>query len=318
MNPGIFYLYEYKNNQKQRNVGFLKLIRHYQTCTIQIQARGIPVNRQDTLKLSAFYVENETAHAEIVSEITCSTHAISAKLNIAESRFPNKHSLNNIHGFLLQLPSGNILAAAMPGITLNTQSIQYPEEQTDSRTSRQPENPQTTPPQPHTHLEAESLDLCMVPSLSDSTDTPASTDSITVSNASVPSSPKTEPAEEPPLLEDAMPFEKATQSEKTAPPKEQIRKIFRSEMTCLPRKYWNLANNSFLLHGYHNYNHLLLVEKEGHYWLGVPGIYDPREARTAELFGFPQFTDSYNKDLVLSEEERNDFGTFGYWCRYLK
>ena len=95
------------------------------------------------------------------------------------------------------------------------------------------------------------------------------------------------------------------------------RKIQRADLTCLPKKFWALANNSFLLHGYHNYGHLLLVEEENHTWLGVPGIYDPREARAAELFGFPQFTRSYTKELDLSEEERNDSADFGHWCRYL-
>ncbi|MCI8836239.1 MAG: hypothetical protein HFH24_12880, partial [Ruminococcus sp.] len=100
--------------------------------------------------------------------------------------------------------------------------------------------------------------------------------------------------------------------------RESIRKIQRSELSALPRKYWSLAGNSFLMHGYHNYNHLLLIEEDGHYWLGVPGIYDARESRAAELFGFPQFTDSYNEVLHLSEDEYNPSGTFGYWCRYLK
>ena len=310
MNPGIFYLYEYKNNQKQRNVGFLKLIRHYQACTVHIQARQIPVTRQDALKLSAFYMENDTAHAQIISEITCSTHAISARLNVAESRFPDQHTLNNIHGFLLQLPNGNILAATSPGITLDTHNIRYSNENSESEPPApskaepasdapsvplQEEDTQMTAPVPlqtepaHAHIEAESLDLCAVPSA----DTPA--DAGTISG------------------------EETSDSEDTTPQAEEhIRKIQRSEMSCLPRRYWNLANNSFLLHGYHNYNHLLLVEKDGHYWLGIPGIYDTREARAAELFGFPQFTDSYNQKLSLSKDERNEQGIFGYWCRYLR
>lgn len=295
MNPGIFYLYEYKNNQKMRNVGFLKVIRHYQTCTVQIQARGIPVSRQDTLKVSAFYVENETAHAEVVSEISCNTHAVSAKLNIPESRFPDKRPLNNIHGFLLQLPDGNVLATAMPGITLDTHNIRYPEKQEKSLQANS------------VQLEAESLDLCAVPSPEENTS--PEEDASLEKNA--PPAKNAAPEESTSPIED-------TSSKENTPPAEKIRKILRSEMTCLPRKYWSLANNSFLLHGYHNYNHLLLVEKDGHYWLGIPGIYDPREARAAELFGFPQFTDSYNKNLELSEDECNDCGIFGYWCRYLK
>ena len=84
---------------------------------------------------------------------------------------------------------------------------------------------------------------------------------------------------------------------------------------CLPRKFWPLANNSFLLHGYHNFNHLALIEEGGRKWLGVPGIYDTREARAADLFGFPRFTRAYVSVLELTDEERNDTADFGHWCR---
>lgn len=95
------------------------------------------------------------------------------------------------------------------------------------------------------------------------------------------------------------------------------RKITRAELSTLPKKFWSLANNSFLLHGYYNYNHLLLIEEDGHIWLGVPGIYDAREARAADLFGFPQFTSSYVSVLELGDDEQNNDALFGHWCRYL-
>lgn len=96
------------------------------------------------------------------------------------------------------------------------------------------------------------------------------------------------------------------------------RKIQRSDLSILPRRCWNLANNSFLLHGYHNYNHLLLVEEDGRYWLGVPAIYSPREARAAELFGFPQFTKTYVDQLELDEDEKAPTPDFGHFCRFIK
>ena len=57
----------------------------------------------------------------------------------------------------------------------------------------------------------------------------------------------------------------------------KIRKISRTDLSLLPRRFWHLANNSFLLHGYQNYNHLILVEEDDRNWLGVPGIYDLRK-----------------------------------------
>ena len=95
------------------------------------------------------------------------------------------------------------------------------------------------------------------------------------------------------------------------------RKITRAELSTLPRKFWSLANNSFLLHGCHNYHHLLLIKEKDHLWLGVPGLYDPREAHMANLFGFPQFTSSYISILELTEDECENSESFGHWCRYL-
>ena len=86
----------------------------------------------------------------------------------------------------------------------------------------------------------------------------------------------------------------------------------------LPRCEWRLSNNSFLLHGYYNYHHLVLIEEDGNMWIGVPGIYHPKEAKAAEAFGFPQFIKAEKIDVDLEEEERNDGEDFGYWCRHIR
>ena len=66
-------------------------------------------------------------------------------------------------------------------------------------------------------------------------------------------------------------------------------KIQRGEISILPRCEWKLANNNFLLHGYYNYRHLVLIDEGNQLKLGVPGIYHEREARAAATFGFPEF-----------------------------
>lgn len=50
-------------------------------------------------------------------------------------------------------------------------------------------------------------------------------------------------------------------------------KIQRGEISILPRCEWKLANNNFLLHGYYNYRHLVLIDEGNQLKLGVPGIY---------------------------------------------
>lgn len=74
--------------------------------------------------------------------------------------------------------------------------------------------------------------------------------------------------------------------------------------------YQKLANNSFLIHGYYNYHHIILgkIMKSGKnvYYLGVPGVYYEREKMAAEVFGFEGF-ESVEEDITN--------GTFGYYLR---
>ncbi len=96
-----------------------------------------------------------------------------------------------------------------------------------------------------------------------------------------------------------------------------IQKIQRKDLCCLPRQYWGLANNSFLMHGCRNYKHLLLVEEGEHLQIGIPGLYSHEEAKAAKLFGFPIFDQSYLNEIELSAHERDTDASFGYWCRFL-
>ena len=89
-------------------------------------------------------------------------------------------------------------------------------------------------------------------------------------------------------------------------------KIQRQDLSRLPRKEWKLANNNFLLHGYYNYHHLLYIEENDKVWIGVPGVFHPKEKMAAESFGFSDF----RRDLT--EKEENTEEDFGYWCRQVE
>ena len=94
-------------------------------------------------------------------------------------------------------------------------------------------------------------------------------------------------------------------------------KIARQDISRFPRKEWRIANNSFLLHGYHNYHHLLYIEEDGNIWLGVPGVFHEKEEVAAKAFGFPEFRRLTDVDLKLEENEKNTYEDFGYWCRQI-
>ncbi|TGY96266.1 hypothetical protein E5329_10485 [Petralouisia muris] len=85
------------------------------------------------------------------------------------------------------------------------------------------------------------------------------------------------------------------------------------DLRLLPRQYWYLGNNSFLLHGFFNYRYLILgvTEKAGkkRWFIGIPGVYQNPERVMATLFGFPEFRNE--KSVPVNT------GEFGYWYRYL-
>lgn len=85
----------------------------------------------------------------------------------------------------------------------------------------------------------------------------------------------------------------------------QLERIDIEGIRKLPKKNWYLSHNSFLLHGYANYQYLIIKkevrENEVRHFLGVPGIYEKPERVMATLFGFPEFS--------LEDESKN----FGYW-----
>lgn len=85
-----------------------------------------------------------------------------------------------------------------------------------------------------------------------------------------------------------------------------------ADFVILRQEYQKLVNNSFLLHGYYNYRHMILgkdVRLGGNgevcFYLGVPGVFYEREKMVAVMFGFEGF----------ETEGPVEIGKFGYYLR---
>lgn len=91
---------------------------------------------------------------------------------------------------------------------------------------------------------------------------------------------------------------------------EEYLKISPRDFVIFTEKYQELVHNSFLLHGYYNYKHLILGKKEKGgetiYYLGVPGTFHEREKAVAVMFGFEAFD---------GKREPAENGDFGYYLR---
>lgn len=87
------------------------------------------------------------------------------------------------------------------------------------------------------------------------------------------------------------------------------------DIGMMPIDCWSYGSNSFLLHGYYSYRHLILArlrpeeENGGGYILGVPGTRHSREAFMANMFGFREF-----KPI---REGNGGSSDFGYWYTFL-
>ncbi len=71
---------------------------------------------------------------------------------------------------------------------------------------------------------------------------------------------------------------------------------------------YKAAGNSFMLHGYYNYRHLILAREERRgeilYYVGVPGNYYDREKQVAVMFGFESF------ECAQEPAQSSDFGYY--------
>lgn len=110
--------------------------------------------------------------------------------------------------------------------------------------------------------------------------------------------------------------ELSVEEEKEEDVEERIcEKIGRKDLVRLPRKDWYLANNNFLLHGFYNYHHLLWLEEGENVYVGVPGVYHPREMQVANAFGFPEFRTAIEVGVGIGRGETGKQEDFGYYCR---
>lgn len=82
------------------------------------------------------------------------------------------------------------------------------------------------------------------------------------------------------------------------------------KLKCLNQNEIDIAGNSFLLHGYYNFRHILFGRVRDNldntkYFIGVPGMYCNRERYMASMFSFNNFKKSHRSDYA------NPY--FGYW-----
>ena len=294
----IRYLYEYEGNQKKRNVGFVKVEQDGKETTISVHGKGLCGKSNENISCYLIKLDSETGNILFVptGEIQIGVISCGGSFCYTEE--------------LIRAGSGK-----------TEQSVGQLCEKKDDICGLGLGDPKETF---YVALWNEEMygDLDIAKAVVEvekcgETETAKTEKKLTAEVANVE---KAEPQQvEDQEQEDIAEVQRESDStDKVEDSRRQIMKIQRGEISILPRCEWKLANNNFLLHGYYNYRHLVLIDEGNQLKLGVPGIYHEREARAAATFGFPEFIAEAEVKVTLEPQERNENQQFGYWCRQVR
>lgn len=318
----IRYLYEYEGNQKKRNVGFVKVEQDGKETTISVHGKGLCGKSNKNISCYLIKLDSETGNilfvptGEIqIGVISCGgsfcyteelIRAGSGKTEQSVGQLCEKK--DDICGLGLGDPKETFYVALwneeMYGDLDIAKAVVEVEKcgetetaKTEKKLTAEVANVEKAGPQ-------ENQDTKMAAEFHENED----------------GKMKVEPQQvEDQEQEDIAEVQRENDStDKAEDSRRQIMKIQRGEISILPRCEWKLANNNFLLHGYYNYRHLVLIDEGNQLKLGVPGIYHEREARAAATFGFPEFIAEADVKVTLEPQERNENQQFGYWCRQVR
>ena len=318
----IRYLYEYEGNQKKRNVGFVKVEQDGKETTISVHGKGLCGKSNKNISCYLIKLDSETGNilfvptGEIqIGVISCGgsfcyteelIRAGSGKTEQSVGQLCEKK--DDICGLGLGDPKETFYVALwneeMYGDLDIAKAVVEVEKcgetetaKTEKKLTAEVANVEKAGPQ-------ENQDTKMAAEFHENED-----------GKMIVEPQKAEDQEQ----EDIAEVQRENDStDKAEDSRRQIMKIQRGEISILPRCEWKLANNNFLLHGYYNYRHLVLIDEGNQLKLGVPGIYHEREARAAATFGFPEFIAEADVNVTLEPQERNENQQFGYWCRQVR
>lgn len=310
----IRYLYEYEQGKRMRNVGFVKVEQDGGESTVHIHGKGFRLSGMESLKVSLFYREGTHVLAVPQGEIAYMGPALNYRLRYTGEDTGTPDNYDTVCGMLLESSGGRRFAAVWDDGPLDVENIRLFTAKSESvERGREAEAEEEAPaggPEAVQRPVSETMQRPVSEAVQEAeTQTSAAGRVIPISgdrrddagemSAEKGAEAQTDTAEEP-----VCPW--------------QVKKIQRREISMLPRCEWRLANNNFLMHGYYNYRHLVLLDDGRILKLGVPGIYHEKEAEIAGNMGFPEFIEAARTKLSLAPEECDEEQVFGYWCRQVR
>ena len=275
----IRYLYEYEQDKRLRNVGFVKAEQGDRECVLHIHGKGLNLQEEKSLRVYLFFTEEGACFGIWQGDAQNVNPAINYRLYYTDQDVGGKEQFARIGGVILEAAGGRKFAAVWDDEAVNIGGMRvYTEERREQEI-----------------FAGEEADEQEIPAGEEADE------------------------QEIPAGEEADAQEQDVEAaDQDRPGGFLCTKIQRKDLARLPRCEWKLSNNSFLLHGYYNYHHLVFLDDGEWLRVGVPGIYHPKEQKAAEAFGFSEFIRRRDIAVELEKEEREEDDGFGYWCRCVR
>ncbi len=271
----VSYIYEYEQGEKRENVGFVKVNARGEECKIWIHVKGFYVKGEKPYQVSVFLGSRERLQKRFLGELENRNGALEWNCVTQTDRLMETQvSLEESKGFLIE-GEHRVFAAEWDDYSVPVEQLVRMEE-----------------PEIAVEIQEESLEAAEAEEMTESTSA---------------FDPRQEQWE---YLTGRFSVEQFQDGEKAV---SSIR-LEQKDLNRIPRNQWGLGNNSFLLHGFYQYHHILLLrqqdQEEVAYLIGVPGVYNEREQLMASMFGFQEFKVTKRPNVKNS--------SFGYWCRKLE
>lgn len=291
----VTYIYSYEDNRKGSNVGFAKIELRGDVFRLEIHLRRLLLSRS-LCRIYLIRVENSTMIGFPVGKMEFANGTGDCSLGMSALKIAGSdYSIRDMDGLMLSDEENRFFVSRWKEGEALIVNFSHFKEWSISDVQDAPA------PTPTSGASA--------------TDTPAAQDST----------PDTLSATELPMrnffpryrLTDVWETLSSAQTVSTPFPEKGIEclKIELKDLRELPRRFWYLGNNSFLLHGFFNYRYLVLAKcPNERYFLGIPGIYQNQERVMATIFGFPEFVPEWIPDAPETAEPINRFGC---WYRFL-
>lgn len=317
----IAYLDYLEAERKIKNVGFAKFIVQGTQCRIWIQIRGL--FETDTLRAEIMMLSNnleKELDTILLKQGGGSLSFVTETSNLSGTGW----DYEQLMGIRIRLSARRVIQAiwepARVTIATEETNVRKPEEtrvETEIEAKTEVEEAEMKIRAEETKIEAEpEVEAKIEEEVKIIAETEAEVKIIAETEEEELPVVSREPEEEPEIRTHILCDDKWKQLENTYSQihpfgdKRVYLSIEPKDFLILTKEYHQMVNNSFLLHGYYNYHHILLGKtrenREEKFYLGVPGVYYEREKMVAIMFGFEKFE---------SAQEPAEAGSFGYYMK---